>query len=290
MLINAVGNADRETHKLSNKPNHSLHEIQHHYDVETKLAEKLRNATQEERLKLYSSVYDELFQAVPSIIARKTSETETARAARSQLSLVRRYLKTDSMFLEVGPGDCALSFAVCDIVKEVYAADVSVEITSSNRQPANFHLVMSDGVSVPVPPESIDVAFSHQLMEHLHPDDARDQLQNIYNALKSGGVYVCVTPNRLGGPYDISRYFDKVASGLHLKEYAATELARLLKSAGFRRVNAYIFTRGRSIRMPGPVIAIYELLLSLLPSTLRRRMAWKAPWKVLFQTMIVGHK
>jgi SAM-dependent methyltransferase len=264
--------------------------IQEHYNIETKLADRLREATQEERLKLYSSVYDELFRAVPSIIARKSSEDNTTRAARSQLSLVRRYLNSDSVFLEVGPGDCALSFAVCDIVKEVYAVDVSTEITRSSEQPSNFNLVISDGLTMPVPAETIDVAFSHQMMEHLHPNDAWDQLQNICATLKPGGVYVCVTPNRLGGPYDISRYFDKVARGLHLKEYTATELVRLLKSAGFRHVDAFVFTRGYSIRLLRSMIVVYELLLGLLPSTLRRKMAWKSPWKILFQTMVVGHK
>ena len=70
-------------------------------------------------------------------------------------------------------------------------------------------------------------------MEHLHPDDAVDQLKNIYNALVNGGKYICITPNRLTGPHDISKYFDNVATGFHLKEYTVTELSGLFREVGF---------------------------------------------------------
>ena len=83
-----------------------------------------------------------------------------------------------------------------------------------------------------------------QLMEHLHPDDALDQLQNIFTALTSAGVYLCITPNRLNGPHDISMYFDEVATGFHLHEYTITELSDLFKKVGFSKVRVYIWKRG----------------------------------------------
>jgi hypothetical protein len=49
---------------------------------------------------------------------------------------------------------------------------------------------------------------------------------------------VVVTPNRLLGPHDISRHFDDVATGLHLREYSVTEAARLLRRAGFAHIVA----------------------------------------------------
>ena len=85
-----------------------------------------------------------------------------------------------------------------------------------------IHVVLSDGVSVEVPAASVTLAYSNQLMEHLHPDDALVQLRNIVRALAPGGLYVR-HPNRLTGPHDISMYFDRVATGFHLKEYTATE-------------------------------------------------------------------
>ena len=45
--------------------NRTKENIREHYDVEKELAHKLRNATKEERGKLYSSLYDELYRRVP---------------------------------------------------------------------------------------------------------------------------------------------------------------------------------------------------------------------------------
>ena len=62
-----------------------------------------------------------------------------------------------------------------------------------------------NGVDLMLENNSIDVVYSHQLMEHLHEEDAIDQLQSIYNALRPGGKYICITPNKVLGPWDISR-------------------------------------------------------------------------------------
>jgi hypothetical protein len=83
--------------------------------------------------------------------------------------------------LEIGPGDCALSFEAAKSVRQVYAVDVDAVLSRNARPPANFRLFLSDGVSVPVPP-GVDFACSNQLMEHLHPEDACQQLCNIFAA------------------------------------------------------------------------------------------------------------
>jgi SAM-dependent methyltransferase len=177
---------------------------------------------------LYSSVYDEWYQRVPSNPMR--SQRQRAEYTRSyvasQLSFLRPVLRRDSTFLEIGAGDCALAFEVAKRVAKVYAIDASDEITRSARRPRNFELVISDGRSVPVPAGSVHVAYSNQLMEHLHPDAALEQVGNVYQAVAPGGSYVCVAPNRINGPHDISQYFDEVATGFHLKEYTNADSAR----------------------------------------------------------------
>jgi len=107
-------------------------------------------------------------------------------------------------FLRSVPAIVAYRLRQAKVARQVYAVDVSVEAVGAIDPPENFSLIISDGVSVPVPGGSVDVAWSAQLMEHLHPDDAREQLGNIYRALKPGGVYICITPNRISGPHDIS--------------------------------------------------------------------------------------
>ena len=93
---------------------------------------------------------------------------------------------------------------------------------------------------IPVPDGSVDVAYSNQLMEHLHPDDAQAQLADIHRALGPGGCYVCVTPRPAPpAPGDVSMYFDEVARGFHLREYTVGELRAMFRRVGFRRIDFY---------------------------------------------------
>src|SRR5206468_11929257 len=121
-------------------------------------------------------------------------------------------------------------------VKHVYAVDVSSEITKNSSCPKNFTLILSDGCHVPLPDNSVDIVYSNQLIEHLHPEDTFEQTQHVYRILKAGGIYICGTPNSLSGPYDVSRDFDSIATGFHLKEYMNSELDRLFRSVGFSQI------------------------------------------------------
>ena len=143
---------------------------------EIELANRLRNASRQERRHLYASLYDEMYRRVPlhPQLTRKSSPEETQQAVASQMKFIKRFLSRDATFLEIGAGDCALSFEVARRVKRVYAVDVSDEITRHSTPMPNFQLILSDGSSVPLPPNCVDVAYSNQLMEHLHPDDAFD--------------------------------------------------------------------------------------------------------------------
>jgi len=58
----------RQTHisvKMPRYKKRTYEELKEHYEIEKELAEGLRNSTKEQRRKLYSSVYDELFERVP---------------------------------------------------------------------------------------------------------------------------------------------------------------------------------------------------------------------------------
>lgn len=192
--------------------------------------------------------------------------------------------------MEVGPGDCALAFEAAKLVKKVYGVDVSSEVTKSKTFPENFELFLSDGSSIPLPPNSIDVVYSYHLMEHIHPDDAQKQLRNIYNVLVPGGLYVCVTPNRLNGPHDISRLFDRVAKGFHLKEYTHRELARLFQSIGFSKIKAFGRARGVYFRCPLSLISVCEQGLSLIPYAVAKPLASTKILKSLLEIRLVGVK
>jgi SAM-dependent methyltransferase len=206
------------------------------------------------------------------------------------MQLLARLLDKKKLFLEIGPGDCALAFHVAAFVRHVYAVDVSTTITRAAHAPENFSLLFSDGSTLPVPPNSIDIIYSNQLVEHLHPDDVDDHLTSILGALAPGGVYLCITPNRLNGPHDISRYFDSEATGFHLREYTIAELSSLFKRAGFSKVLMYIGAWGHYIRCPIFPAALCESLLERLPEKMRRRLAGFRPIRAALRVRLLGFK
>lgn len=263
-----------------------------HYEVEKGLANRLRQAPPLQRGRLYASLYDELYQRVPDHpqLTRRKSVPERQQTIAREFRRIRRFLKANNVFLEVGAGDCALSFQVASVVKQVYAVDVSAEITRRTSPPENFQLILSDGCGIPVPPGSVDVAYSNQLMEHLHPDDADRQLQNIFEALAPGGIYICLTPNRLSGPHDISKYFDPIATGFHLKEYRAKELSSQFKGVGFSRVHVLLGARGRDMLLPVLPVVLLEDILTKLPSALQSRISTMLPVRWLLGIRFVGVK
>ena len=267
-------------------------QIREHYEIEKRLAYRLRNSTREERKTLYTSLYDELFRSVPHHpqLTIKSSPEESAGKVAYEIKHLRPFLRDDTTFLEIGPGDCALSFEVAKIVKMVYAIDVSEEITKNLSLPPNFKLILSDGANISVPAGSVDVAYSNQLMEHLHPDDALKQLRNIYDALASGGIYMCVTPNRLNGPHDVSMHFDTVATGFHLKEYTITELCHLFQTTGFSKVRILVSLKNIRIFLPVLPVKICEKMLSVLPFSLRKSLASCRPIAKLLGIRLVGTK
>jgi SAM-dependent methyltransferase len=267
-------------------------EIRSHYLAEKDLANQLRLSMPEERGALYLTVYEELFRRVPNhpILFRTVKPEQKESAIRWQLQFLQRFLKPSHSFVEIGAGDCTLALAVAKRVKQVYAVDVSAKLTESIIAPKNFELRVSDGCSVDVPDNSVDVAYSNQLMEHLHPDDALRQVREVYRALKPGGVYVCVTPNRLGGPYDISRYFDTVATGLHLKEYTVTECSALFRSVGFARVRSYVGARGVYFGPPLGAMRAFESMLETLPHGFRQKLCDSIPMRPIMMIRLVGTK
>jgi SAM-dependent methyltransferase len=265
-------------------------QVLEHYTVEKELASRLRNASKAERRVLYTEVYDELLKRIrhhPLLHARRTPE-DIERTVNEQLFRLGPYVGPNTTFLEVGAGGCQLSLALAPRVKKVIAIDVSNEITAHVKPPANFELVISDGTSIPVPPGSVDVAYSNQLMEHLHPDDAAEQLREIFKALAPGGTYLCFTPNSMNGPHDVSRGFDAVATGLHLHEYTVTELDRMFRAVGFK--NIQVILPKANLRVPASAVSVIESAVGALPGSLGHKLACFRPMRGFLGIRIVAKK
>ena len=270
-------------------------QLRRHYEVEKELADRLRHAAPEDRRHMYGSLYDDLYRRIedhPLVVRKSLAEDEVAKskAIATQLSFLARFLTKNTIFLEVGAGSCLLSCEVAKLVKRVYAVDVSKEMTKRPSCPANFQLLIFDGCRVPATVTGVTVAYSHQVMEHIHPDDALDQLRSIYECLQLGGMYLCIVPNRVNGPHDISRYFDEVATGFHMKEYKTGELSRLFRDVGFSKVASYVGAKGYYVRIPQIALRAIESALETLPFRWRTRIGRGVPLRLLLEIRMVAWK
>ena len=268
----------------------SAEAIRRHYDTEKTLAARLRGATREERSSLYRTVYDDLFRLLPDHpqLVRKQSPEQARHKISAQLGLLAPYLRSDAVFLELGAGDCALSLEIAMRVKQVYAVDVSEQIMAGVQRRDNLTLVICDGCTIPLPPNTVDVVYSNQLIEHVHPDDLVQQLWSVRSVLRQNGTYLCVTPNRLNGPHDVSKYFDDEATGLHIKEYTNAELQALLLAAGFSDCCAYAGAEGRYLRLPVSLPIAIETILQRLPISIRKSIARRSPFTKLLGVRIAA--
>lgn len=263
------------------KTGRTSEQLQNHFIVEKGLADRIRASTREERMALFPLLYDQLFQYVPDHprLTRRISEEESRRTVAARRSLLDGLLGEETVFMEVAPGDCMLACEVAKSVKTVYAADISDQREPGMKVPDNFHMVVFDGMNLDLEPASVDVAFSYQFLEHLHPDDVAPHFDLVARALKPGGVYVLDTPHSFSGPHDISRYFSEKAEGFHMHEWTYGEIRGLGRMHGFGRMGVYRFGR----RWHSTAAVALTLAVERLVGCLPRKLSW-----MLSQRLFLG--
>jgi len=266
-----------------------LGKLRRHFEIEKELADRLRNAPSARRRGLYRDVYNELFARVQDHPQnqRKADPQRQLAATHWQWQFLSHFVGPNSAYLEIGAGDGHLAIAVARRARRAYAVDVSEIISADSTPPKNFSWVVTDGVKIPVPSQSVTVAYSNQLMEHLHPDDALAQLAEIHRALVPGGIYVCITPHRFSGPHDISKFFCDEACGFHLKEYTYRELDRLFRHAGFSFTRVWAGVKGRFARLPQPLVFGLESMIGQLPRRWQKKLTQSALLRPVFTNVIL---
>ncbi len=244
------------------------------YAVEREFAGRLRAASDAERRALYGQLYRERLERVPDhpLLEQAADPSARAAAAAMQVRLLRRLCGPGDTLVEVGPGDCEVGVQMAVLVRQVVGVDVTTGLLLRDELPENFELRVFDGLELPLEPSSVDCVYANQVLEHLHERDAAVQLASAFRALRPGGRCLYITPNRLSGPWDVSRHFTDSATGLHLREYTLSEQAALLRRAGFARVRAIVSVGGHvaPIRVPLRAIAAAERAIAPLPTRWRR--------------------
>jgi SAM-dependent methyltransferase len=267
-----------------------LARIREHYELEVALAARLRESAPGDRQELYTAVYDELFRTIPWHVQHARDETYMAAANARLRAFLRPWLTPEAAVLEIGAGDGTFSRDLAGRVGHAYALDVSSGARKTGGEPANYDFLLSDGVSIPLPDATVDLAFSNQLIEHVHPDDVQPHLREVLRVLRPGGRYVLLTPTRLSGPHDVSGFFHDEPRGFHLKEYSCGDLARELRTAGYRDVRQVMKLKQWLGTPPATLPATLERLVELLPRDVQRRVCRRAPLAHLVSVRLVARR
>ncbi len=206
---------------------------------EKKLAKKLLNSNMDERRIAYKSLYSEFFTRFPEV-AYDPNNNNNLHKLEWQIKFLKPLLTKDTVFLEIGAGNCLLSIEVAKYVKQVIAYEVADAIPHIENKPENLVLKIFDGVDLFELDDSVDIIYSNQVFEHLHIEDTLHHLQQYYKILKRKGQVAIVTPNSLNGPHDISRNFSTKPEGFHMKEYLYQDIRNLARKIGFNKAKGFL--------------------------------------------------
>lgn len=257
-------------------PNRTFEQLKNHYLVEKAIAERLKSASREERKLIYATMYDDLFRQVPDHprLTRRNDEKLTRLANKERLALVRDFLNPSSVFAEFAPGDCTFAMEAAKYVKTAYGMDISDQRGQNYKSAANFELIIYDGYHLEgIESSSVDILFSDQLIEHIHPEDTKLHFELAYRILKPGGKYVFRTPHAFTGPYDVSQYFSDDPQGFHLKEWTFIEFKQLFKDVHFSQFYPVRSVKGIRLKLPYLYVEACEHALKLLPRSYMRVLA-----------------
>jgi len=255
--------------------NRNVEQVRKHFEIEKSIAEKLKRANREERKKIFPVMYHELFTKVPD--HPRLNETKIIDTNSPTLQFLKKYLNDSTVYVEFGPGDCQLASIVCKYTKKVIAVDISDQRKDESRFPSNLELIIYDGYDLNIERGSVDVVFSDQFIEHLHPEDVEYHFQLVKRILHDEGLYIFRTPHAYFGPHDISKFFSDEPEGFHLKEWTHSEIEEILKKVnftswdGFWRINNKL--NKEYMKIPFGYFKIAEAMLKGLPKKPQKKVS-----------------
>lgn len=250
----------------------SYEQVLTHFEVERELREHILTSDREDRATAFSWAYDELFRRVPWHPALTEDSGSSnpgliTERTRSVVPLISASLGRSVLELGCGMGELCIACAQAGFTATgLDVSEVRIERLKLLENP-NLKFNLGEATVLPFGDESFDVVVSMQLFEHLHPNDIGIHLAEIWRVLRTGGFYLFETPNRLTGPRDVSRFFVNTPQGFHLREYSIRDLAQILSTAGYGRIEI-ILRKRRVLSMP--VAKIIEGMWRMLPKTQRR--------------------
>ena len=243
-------------------------------EIEGRLAQRLSEASPQERAALYADVYDRIYEMH---LSRDPGALDFG-AGPQLIGFLNKLTRRNDSVLEVGCGGGLLAIEMAQRGHQVLAIDVSERILEQARRRARgvsgLTFAISQGIEISAADESFDFAFSVEVLEHLHAEDVALHLREVHRVLNPGGRYWILTPNRLDSIGSAERFGVGAGAGhdVHLKEWTYTELDRALRQAGFIALCSP-WRNTRMMWLPLVPASWFKAAERLPPSILRRRLA-----------------
>jgi SAM-dependent methyltransferase len=196
----------------------------------------------------------------------------------SLLRSYQTYVAPSSRVLEIGASTIERSKELSSCCRELIGLELLPERTPQDFDNVKYLTGDWQDLSQIIEPESIDIAISSHVIEHV-PDDLK-AINELYKILKPDGMSILITPNRRR----ITRAIVEIFTGPrefpwweHLREYIEDDLLRLLDASLFTDYKILPVVFGLH---GGPVFIYAERV----PDVLRRFANF---WEIhLFKTLV----
>jgi SAM-dependent methyltransferase len=191
-------------------------------------------------------MYSELYNSVHQILCEDWEVDLVDRSKDRLVRLFRRELAGKSI-ADLGCGDGSFLTSVERHLPHGRLVGVDVSETRPRYNAENIDYAAANIVDFDLG-EQYDVVFSDNALEHIAPSDIDTHFASVRKALRAGGTFIIISPNRLFGPNDLTRLSDCThsnrveACACHLSETTYSEIVDRLRGAGFRKIKTVLPT------------------------------------------------
>jgi SAM-dependent methyltransferase len=250
--------------------------------IEADLAKRLLSAPEDDRRALYGDVYDEIFRMH---LSRDASKLDFGTSPMFLPFLLKLTCPGESI-LEIGCGAGSMAIELARAGRRVTGVDVSQVILDKARARstgvAGVAFERVSGVALPYADQTFGAAYSIEVVEHLHENDAVAHFAEVRRVLRPGGRYWFLTPNGLAAGSASERFgvSVEVDADVHLRVWTYEELLPLLSGVGFRRLRVP-FRVHRALFLPWLPLDIMARAERTGSRALRRVLRWDSSCSVV---------
>jgi len=153
-------------------------------------------------------------------------------------------------------------------------------------------LILADAKNIPLPDNSIDLAFSNSVIEHIK--ELNSVLKEVYRILGQNGVFIFTVPSDCFKNYSLFSFLKmiplaKIYGELRNKKfnhhhaYSLQEWTSILKSDGFQEIDGYHYLKKRTLEF-WDFLLIFSWPFRLMPKINQKLSNWI--YKTFFRKQI----